>query len=129
MGRQRRDTQSNGPNTRGGPCAQSGPYAHTLRKSELARWEVRLNMVAHSKIPEERLWAAVLVEAVRDLLRTPFEARFREVVRWIGMRSPGYALGTFDGTCLQLGLDEDIVRADLLERAKSSRIALARRAA
>lgn len=94
------------------------------------QWQVDLARAADSDVDEERLWAAVLADAVsalrwrhpegrradRDKGSEPPEALWREAVEWILSRELE-PLGTFESVCGVLRLSADVVRRDLASLA------------
>jgi len=109
------------------------PFLRALHRrwggTPLARWEQQLIAARHDDFWPVRLWAEVLYDAYATIMRTPMWDRFSESLQWVRERDPSCALGTFDGVCLVLDLDAAIVRADIVQAARTKSLFARRRRA
>lgn len=107
------------------------PFLRALHRrwggTPLARWEQRLMGARHDDFWPVRLWAEVLYDAYATVMRTPMWDRFAETLRWVRERDESCRLGSFDGVCLVLGLDTEIVRRDILRAARTASLFARRR--
>lgn len=109
--------------------------AKYLAKPELSRWEKRLRGLLKAGSGPQKLWAAVLDDAIALLvgnghhrrhrsangaLRPEARHEWRQALAWILRRDAYGEPYTFEWVCNELALDIEFVRADLCARIASS---------
>ena len=87
----------------------------------ISRWRVTLHGLCESKHPEQRLWAAVLVDAVRVVLTTKYRDLWDEAIQWIA-RCADNEIGSCDWGCTELDLDAASIRHDVASWSLTSRV-------
>lgn len=82
----------------------------------LRPWEKRLWFCLYARIPEHRLWASVLVDALQRMYSGTTAAIVEETMRWI-TASSNTAVGDFAVICANLDIEMADIRASLAEDA------------
>jgi len=92
---------------------------HKDRRRVWAKWEMRMAELVDGGTPVERLWMAVLGQAMREAARKPWAGHRRPsakpALRWFASGDDTY-LGSFAAICREVGLPAGEIREYVMRR-------------